>query len=208
MNHRISVGAEGPCSIPQAQARCMTMRYSFRVELHTSGDCDTLPAPVTSTITQREHSIMIRTNMTVFAAICALAPLAPAHAGDPEAGKRKAIVCSACHGPDGNSINPLWPKLAGQHAAYLTKQMKAFRSGERKDPGHGADGDAVERCRHRRHLRLLRHSEAEVTTSEAAPRTDKACTASPSWREPAGRPLPSQPRTFTQETPFGNLAQL
>ena len=77
---------------------------------------------------------MIRTNMTVFAAICALAPLAPAHAGDPEAGKRKAIVCSACHGPDGNSINPLWPKLAGQHAAYLTKQMKAFRSGERKDP--------------------------------------------------------------------------
>jgi len=43
-------------------------------------------------------------------------------------------VCSACPGPDGNSINPLWPKLAGQHAAYLTKQMKAFRSGERKDP--------------------------------------------------------------------------
>ena len=29
---------------------------------------------------------------------------------------------------------PLWPKLAGQHAAYLSKQMKAFRSGERKDP--------------------------------------------------------------------------
>ena len=29
---------------------------------------------------------------------------------------------------------PLWPNLAGQHAAYLAKQMKAFRSGERKDP--------------------------------------------------------------------------
>ena len=77
---------------------------------------------------------MIRTYMAVFAFICAVAPFSSAHAGDPEAGKKKAIVCSACHGPDGNSINPLWPKLAGQHAAYLTKQMKAFRSGERKDP--------------------------------------------------------------------------
>ncbi len=59
----------------------------------------------------------------------------PAYAGDPEAGKAKSVVCAACHGIDGNSsVNPLWPKLAGQHAAYLSKQMRAFRSGERKDP--------------------------------------------------------------------------
>lgn len=77
---------------------------------------------------------MIRTYRTVFAFICAVAALAPAHAGDAAAGKQKAVVCAACHGPDGNSINPIWPKLAGQHAAYLTKQMRAFRSGERKDP--------------------------------------------------------------------------
>ena len=55
-------------------------------------------------------------------------------AGDVAAGKSKAVVCSACHGADGNSINPLWPKLAGQHAAYLAKQLRAFRDGSRQDP--------------------------------------------------------------------------
>lgn len=74
---------------------------------------------------------MVRVCVAVIALGCAAAP---AFAGDAAAGKTKAVVCSACHGVDGNSINPLWPKLAGQHAAYLTKQMKAFRSGERKDP--------------------------------------------------------------------------
>lgn len=58
-------------------------------------------------------------------------------AGDAAAGKAKAAVCSACHGADGNSTNPLWPKLAGQHADYLVKQLKAFKSGERKDPSMG-----------------------------------------------------------------------
>ncbi len=54
--------------------------------------------------------------------------------GDAAAGKSKAASCAACHGPGGNSANPLWPKLAGQHAAYLVKQLKAFKSGARKDP--------------------------------------------------------------------------
>lgn len=76
---------------------------------------------------------MVRVCVTVIALGCAVAA-APALAGDAAAGKAKAVVCSACHGVDGNSVNPLWPKLAGQHAAYMTKQMKAFRSGERKDP--------------------------------------------------------------------------
>lgn len=77
---------------------------------------------------------MIRRSAAVAALICTLAPVVPAQAGDAAAGKAKAVVCSACHGIDGNSINPLWPNLAGQHAAYFVKQMKAFRSGERKDP--------------------------------------------------------------------------
>jgi len=55
-------------------------------------------------------------------------------AGDAAAGKAKSAVCGACHGPDGNSSNPLWPNLAGQHAAYLVKQLKDFKSGKRKDP--------------------------------------------------------------------------
>ncbi len=54
-------------------------------------------------------------------------------AGDPAAGKQKAATCAGCHGVDGNSSNPDWPKLAGQSAEYLVKQMKDFKSGERKD---------------------------------------------------------------------------
>lgn len=57
-----------------------------------------------------------------------------AQAGDIEAGKAKSAVCAACHGAEGISANPLWPNLAGQKEAYLVKQIKAFKSGERKDP--------------------------------------------------------------------------
>jgi cytochrome c553 len=50
---------------------------------------------------------------------------------DAEAGKAKAAqVCAACHGPDGNSPNPEWPTLAGQHAKYLVKQLADFKKGE------------------------------------------------------------------------------
>ena len=78
---------------------------------------------------------MNRVYMTAVALACALAPFAPAQAGgDPAAGKAKAVVCSACHGVDGNSTNPIWPKLAGQHEAYLAKQIRAFRDGVRVDP--------------------------------------------------------------------------
>lgn len=54
--------------------------------------------------------------------------------GDVAAGKAKAAVCAACHGANGISNNPLWPNLAGQKEQYLIKQIKAFKSGERKDP--------------------------------------------------------------------------
>jgi cytochrome c553 len=54
-------------------------------------------------------------------------------AGSVEAGQAKAATCSACHGVDGNSANPEWPSLAGQHVSYLTRQLQAFRSGERQN---------------------------------------------------------------------------
>ncbi len=53
---------------------------------------------------------------------------------DLAAGKAKAATCAGCHGANGISNNPLWPNLAGQKAAYLVKQIKAFRDGTRKDP--------------------------------------------------------------------------
>lgn len=59
---------------------------------------------------------------------------ASALAGDAAAGKAKSVVCSACHGADGTSVNPMWPNLKGQNEMYLIKQIKAFRDGTRKDP--------------------------------------------------------------------------
>ena len=58
----------------------------------------------------------------------------PAFAADAAAGKAKAASCIACHGPEGISMNPLWPNLAGQKDMYLSKQMKDFRDGNRTDP--------------------------------------------------------------------------
>lgn len=52
-------------------------------------------------------------------------------AGDAAAGKNKSATCSACHGADGNSTNPEWPKLAGQHEGYLYKQLTDYKSGNR-----------------------------------------------------------------------------
>ncbi len=53
-------------------------------------------------------------------------------AGDAAAGKNKAAVCIACHGPNGVSIAPTYPNLAGQKAEYIAAQLKAYKSGERK----------------------------------------------------------------------------
>ncbi|MDJ0806068.1 MAG: c-type cytochrome [Gammaproteobacteria bacterium] len=56
-------------------------------------------------------------------------------AGNAEVGQTKSVACVACHGPDGNSpVNPVWPKLAGQHPKYTEKQLKDFKSGARTDP--------------------------------------------------------------------------
>jgi cytochrome c553 len=54
--------------------------------------------------------------------------------GDAEAGKAKSITCAACHGADGNSVNPVWPSIAGQHATYLIEQLQAFKNGTRNEP--------------------------------------------------------------------------
>lgn len=53
--------------------------------------------------------------------------------GDAEAGKAKAVTCAACHGADGNSVNPEWPTIAGQHASYLVVQLEAYKNGQRQN---------------------------------------------------------------------------
>lgn len=54
--------------------------------------------------------------------------------GDPVAGKEKSSMCQGCHGEDGNSATADYPKLSGQYAAYIIKQVNNFKSGLRKDP--------------------------------------------------------------------------
>lgn len=49
--------------------------------------------------------------------------------GNVEAGKAKSATCAACHGPDGNSPTDMYPKIAGQHAGYIYKQLKEFKAG-------------------------------------------------------------------------------
>lgn len=61
------------------------------------------------------------------------APAAAQH-GDADAGKKLVQACAACHGADGNSLAPNFPKLAGQNERYLLKQLKDIKSGDRSVP--------------------------------------------------------------------------
>ncbi len=58
----------------------------------------------------------------------------PFASGSAQQGATKAAVCGACHGPNGNSTNPEWPRLAGQSAVYVAEQLRLFRSGVRDNP--------------------------------------------------------------------------
>jgi cytochrome c553 len=54
-------------------------------------------------------------------------------AGSIEAGKARAAACAACHGADGNSLNPEWPSIAGQHETYVAAALRAFKNGARQN---------------------------------------------------------------------------
>lgn len=78
-----------------------------------------------------------RTTMTRLLIAFALTVFATATAaqGDAAAGQRKAQVCQACHGSDGNGIgDPQYPLLAGQYPDYLEKALKDYRAGVRNNP--------------------------------------------------------------------------
>lgn len=62
------------------------------------------------------------------------APEAPAKVTKPDLAKGEAsfaAVCAACHGADGNSGTPAYPKLAQQHPEYLVKQLQEYKSDKR-----------------------------------------------------------------------------
>ena len=62
------------------------------------------------------------------------ASLPVAHAADVDAGRKKAEVCAACHGPDGNGNIPGTPSVAAMPAWATHWQLIMYRDGRRKDP--------------------------------------------------------------------------
>ena len=67
----------------------------------------------------------------MIAALACLIPSLSMAAGDAAAGKAKAGVCAACHGPAGISFVPMYPNLAGQKETYLVNALKAYKTGQR-----------------------------------------------------------------------------
>lgn len=75
-------------------------------------------------------------NKLLVSLVLSLGVAGSAHAleGDAEAGQGKVAVCGACHGPDGNSLVPNFPKIAGQGERYLFKQLVDIKEGARVVP--------------------------------------------------------------------------
>ena len=74
----------------------------------------------------REMNKEVKTIVAAILTASVVMATAAQAAGDKEAGKEKAIPCQICHGKGGRSTNPLYPVLAGQHAQYIIKQLKAL----------------------------------------------------------------------------------
>ena len=70
----------------------------------------------------------------LLAGIAAATSAADPVVGDATAGATKAAVCGACHGATGNSVNPIWPSLAGQHQSYIAEQLALLKAGTRVAP--------------------------------------------------------------------------
>jgi len=70
----------------------------------------------------------------IFLGLVAVCATAAVHAQDDAAVREKAVVCFACHGPNGNSTNPDYPILAGQSWRYIFIELKDFKEGRRRDP--------------------------------------------------------------------------
>lgn len=66
--------------------------------------------------------------------LAAFDELKATQAGNAEAGAAKSAACAACHGADGNSTVAIYPRLAGQHEAYIARQLTVFKTGARPNP--------------------------------------------------------------------------
>lgn len=74
---------------------------------------------------------MLKQIVVVFSMLAASMLSVASAEADVEAGKARSAACAGCHGVDGNSLVGQFPKLAGQSAAYIVKQLQDFKSGAR-----------------------------------------------------------------------------
>jgi cytochrome c553 len=87
---------------------------------------------------ERIEAMMSKLMIAACGGMMVLASGAALAHGDYAAGQAKSKTCAACHGADGNSTVPNFPKLAGQQYTYIIHALKAYRSGDRKNPIMGA----------------------------------------------------------------------
>lgn len=69
-----------------------------------------------------------------FGAVLALSSAPLLASGNAAAGKAKATTCFACHGTDGNAVDPQYPRLAGQYNLYLQQALHEYKDGQRNNP--------------------------------------------------------------------------
>ena len=69
-----------------------------------------------------------------FGAVLAFASTQLLAAGNIDNGKQKAAVCFACHGADGNAVDPQYPRLAGQYNEYIQQALREYKTGQRGNP--------------------------------------------------------------------------
>jgi cytochrome c553 len=68
-----------------------------------------------------------------FGAVVAFASTQLLASGSIENGKQKAATCCACHGTDGNAVDPQYPRLAGQYNMYLQQVLHEYKDGQRNN---------------------------------------------------------------------------
>ncbi|NID14052.1 c-type cytochrome [Luteibacter yeojuensis] len=72
-------------------------------------------------------------SLIAIGALLALTATQTFAAGDPARGKTKTATCVACHGKDGNAVDPQYPRLAGQYADYLAQALHEYKDGRRSN---------------------------------------------------------------------------
>ncbi len=80
----------------------------------------------------------MKTSILLIGFVASLALSAPVLADSMAAAEKAKSLCAGCHGPEGISINPLWPNIAGQQDQYMVKTMNDYKSGKRDDPNMAA----------------------------------------------------------------------